>query len=456
MKRKIILNSLKCLLAMLVIITSGCEKFLDEKSNKKLAVPTTESDLQALIDNYITVNQNMPSAGEISADNYYFKDADFNAITPESNRRMHIWEKDNVFAAGGNDWRNVFSAIYICNSVLEQVSNASESGANASQFSNVKGQALFLRAFGYLDAAQIWALAYDPASSKTDLGLPLRVDTDFNKTSKRSSLEETYQQIISDLRMAIPLLPVKPLHVARASKPAAYGLMARTYLAMRDYKNAGLYADSCLQLYSTLIDYNTLTTSATYPIAKFNAEVIFERTLNTPTMMVNTRARIDPALYSSFTANDLRRTVLFRNLGDGTFGFKGGYAGGALLFGGITTNEMLLIRAESHARNGNTNNAVSDLNDLLRKRWKAGTFIPFTAASSAAALDLVLKERRKELIMRGLRWSDIKRLNKEGTNIQLSRMINGQTYNLPPDDHRYALPIPEDVIVLSGMTQNYR
>ncbi|SEM08104.1 hypothetical protein SAMN05216436_101351 [bacterium A37T11] len=56
--------------------------------------------------------------------------------------------------------------------------------------------------------------------------------------------------------------------------------------------------------------------------------------------------------------------------------------------------------------------------------------------------------------MRGLRWMDIKRLNKEGANITLTRNLNGQIYTLPPNDPRFALPIPEDVIDLSGMQQN--
>ena len=69
---------------------------------------------------------------------------------------------------------------------------------------------------------------------------------------------------------------------------------------------------------------------------------------------------------------------------------------------------------------------------------------------------LILLERRKELLMRGLRWMDLKRLNMEGAAITLTRTVNGQVYTLPPNDLRYALPIPEDVIAISGMQQNPR
>jgi hypothetical protein len=38
--------------------------------------------------------------------------------------------------------------------------------------------------------------------------------------------------------------------------------------------------------------------------------------------------------------------------------------------------------------------------------------------------------------MRGVRWFDLKRLNKEVENITLYRMVNNQTYILPPNDLR--------------------
>jgi hypothetical protein len=92
----------------------------------------------------------------------------------------------------------------------------------------------------------------------------------------------------------------------------------------------------------------------------------------------------------------------------------------------------------------------------LSKRWKNGFFQAVTASSAADALTKILTERRKELVFRGLRWADIKRLNLEGANISLTRKLNGQTYTLSPNHPRFALPIPDDVIQISGMPQNPR
>ena len=81
-------------------------------------------------------------------------------------------------------------------------------------------------------------------------------------------------------------------------------------------------------------------------------------------------------------------------------------------------------------------------------------FNPYTASSAQSALALILTERRKELIFRNLRWMDIKRLNKEGANIWLKRIVAGQTYTLPANDNRFALALPSDIISMTGMPQN--
>jgi len=71
-------------------------------------------------------------------------------------------------------------------------------------------------------------------------------------------------------------------------------------------------------------------------------------------------------------------------------------------------------------------------------------------------LQLILRERRKELVMRGIRWTDIKRLNLEGANIVLTRKIGADTFTLLPNDLRYALPLPESLLEVSELIQNPR
>jgi hypothetical protein len=100
---------------------------------------------------------------------------------------------------------------------------------------------------------------------------------------------------------------------------------------------------------------------------------------------------------------------------------------------------------------------MNNLNALLVKRWKTGTFIPLTASNTDDALNKILLERRKELCFRGIRWSDLKRLNKDlKYSKTLVRVLNGQTYTLLPNDPKYVLPIPDNEIRVSGIEQNLR
>ena len=98
--------------------------------------------------------------------------------------------------------------------------------------------------------------------------------------------------------------------------------------------------------------------------------------------------------------------------------------------------------------------ALNYLNSLLIKRFKTGNFIPVTATNSNDALDIILSERRKELIFRGLRWPDIKRLNRLGNQIILRRKIAGEIIQLLPNADYYALPLPADIIKQTGLKQN--
>ncbi|WEK17873.1 MAG: RagB/SusD family nutrient uptake outer membrane protein [Candidatus Pedobacter colombiensis] len=445
------------LIIFMLISTVGCKKFLDEKPNQQLVVPSTIKDLQSLLDDQALMNQKEPNASIVAADNYSVRTANWISVD-ELQRNMYVWSKENQFVAGGNNaWVVLYSQIYKANIVLDNIKGVNRNLGNQVEWDNVKGQALFIRAKCFLQGAFIWTPVYNEMTNDNDLGLPLRLDPNFNVPSQRASVKQTYFQVLEDLKQATSLLPVTPIHVIRPSKPAAFGLLARTYLAMGKPDSCLKYANLCLQLKNKLMDYNGgegINVLAEYPFMRFNPEVIYDSYMGQPTILYY--GNIDKELYDSYSDNDLRKKMYHRSSGAIDY-FKGSYSGTFNLFNGVATDEVYLMRAECFARLNDKESALTDLNTLISKRWKVGqTYVPFTTSTAEEALILVLNERRKELVFRGLRWMDIKRLNKLGANITLKRSINGQDYSLPPNDLGYAMPIPEDIILISGMKPNPR
>lgn len=438
-----------------MIFFSSCKKYLDAKPDKRLAIPSSVEDLRLLLDNATKMNTNAPVLGETSADNYYLPAAAYQSMHLIG-RNAYIWDTA-IYTPGAfpNEWSQTYNPIYSANTVIELLPGIERTVQNATSWDNTMGSALLFRAKFYLHAAWIWCRAYDPASADTDLGLPLRLNTNFKEPSFRSSVSQTYEQILLDLKKAVSLLPISPEHVMRPSRPAAYAYLARTYLSMRNYDSAFKYADLSLQLKNDLLDYNTLNTTPAFPFQRFNNEVI----MHSACFFIYQSAaplfaRVDSTLYTSYDANDLRRTLYFKSETDGTKSYRGSYDNSIFFFNGPATDEMFLTRAECRARKGDLPGALNDLNTLMQKRWKAGLFTPFTAIGQQHALELILTERRKELIFRDLRWMDIKRLNKEGYNIIPARLVENQLITLQPNSNAYARPLPPDIIDITGMAQN--
>jgi tetratricopeptide (TPR) repeat protein len=444
------------LIAMsLVCGLNACKKYLEAKPDSKLATLQSLKDLQSLLDDELRLNLTSVYSGEVSANDYYVTDVDLATLSKDGDRRMYNWEASNVFQSTSNDWYYSYLPVYYGNSILESLPNIERNNSNSVDYDNIKGQAYFFKGLGMFSASAIWCQAYDESTAEQQLGLPIRTGTDFNVPSVRSNLAATCQQLIADLKQAAALLKVKQVHVMRPGKVAAFAMLSRAYLYMNKYSEATLYADSALQLNNQLLDYNTLSASAENPVREFNIEVLMHLSVNTPAILNPSVAKIPNELYTQYKTGDLRKTIFFKSAANNTWTYKGSYTGNLNLFCGPAIDEMYLNRAEGYARAGKLTEALADLNQLLVKRWsKTAVYIPYQSNQQETVLNWVLTERRKELLMRGLRWMDVKRLNRMGANIDMARSMNSNGKILKPNDLRYALPIPESIINLSGIEQN--
>jgi len=456
MKRKFIkligLSVLHTLALTLIMISlSGCKKYLEAKPDQSIATPSTIDDLEGILNNYAFINARYSSAAEVSADNYYLKATDWTSLI-DVQRNLYNWQKYDLI---GGDYTSPYSAIEYANIVLDAIPKIQSSDVN--RLNAIKGNALFLRASYHYSLAQLFCKVYQSASASTDLGIALRLNSDVAIKPVRSSIAATYTSIIADLKSALDFLPAQPNIKYHASKCAVFGQLARTYLSMGDYTNASLYADSALSLYNKLIDFNTVSKTTTIPFAQFNDEVIYDARSAAPQALANSRAKIDTLLYKSYEGNDLRKSVFFKANADGSYAFKGNYTGqnNAAIFTGIATDELYFIKAECDARLGKINDALSALNTILNARWKKGTYVSIATTDKIALLTLILNERRKELIFRNLRWTDLRRLNLEDAfSKTLNRNLNGSVYILKPGSERYVIELDRSAVDLSGLIQN--
>ena len=449
------------LLTLCILMVTACNKqdeWLNVKSNKSDITPSTLQNYQAILDYDIYMNDNYPGLPLVSADNYYLNYTTWLGSSSYA-KNAYVWAQDvyqgNVVIG---DWNSPYINVEYANIALEGIGKIERTNQNQLDWDNIKGSALFYRAYAFYNLINEFANPYSATTAATDLGIPLRLSADINEKSVRASVQDGYNQIIIDLKQADDLLPSAALYQSRPGKTAAEALLAKVYLNIDDFVNAGLYADKALSRVSNLIDFNTLSLSTSRPFPAFpnNAEAIFYAT-NSIFSLAIINGLVDSTLLKSYNANDLRKTAFYNTGANGTT-FKGQYSGSVAPFGGLATNELYLIRAEVNARLGKTAAALQDLNTLLIKRWKTGSFLPYTALTPDDALLLVLTERRKELPFTGtIRWEDLRRLNKDSRFARtLIRMLNGQTYTLPASDPRYILPIPETEIRLSGIQQNPR
>src|SRR5690606_1733245 len=156
------------------------------------------------------------------------------------------------------------------------------------------------------------------------------------------------------------------------------------------------------QLNSQLLDYAIIPNDRPYPFDRFNSEVVFFSQMVGTGLLPESVARVDTALYASYTANDYRRALFFSESNDGFPSFTGDYGQntGAPKFNGITTAEMLLVRAESYARKNLTEAAGKDLTLLQENRMALtpAEIQQVMALSKDELLDVILQERRKELV----------------------------------------------------------
>lgn len=344
-------------------------------------------------------------------------------------------------------WEASFEAINRYNTVMKNEEEAKNNGViSQDTYDQYEGECLFLRALTYHNLMVHFALPYN-VEGNNDYGLPLYLTPhttpeEIQEGLKigRSSVKDTYKQIIQDLDDAERLLPeaIASSPITRASKGAAIALKTRVYLHMRDWDNVITEAKKLMgtdgSFTSPIGGYGLEDNPATpFTSADSNKESIFSienSSDDNPSVngalfaMFSGReggramCPTSPTLYNStyWPANDKRRNLLYYLQSEqepqSNYYYCDKYtslsnADNAPL---IRYAEVLLNYAEAALRDPATDNstALKALNAVRGRStdvYKASAF-----ATNVDMLNAILWERRIEFNGEGRRWEDIHRL----------------------------------------------
>lgn len=439
-------------------VFTGCDKYLDIKPKGKTLLSTVTDYDQWL---------NAPSlvngfGAPFGYTNYMTDNVDFvNASTPPTTPQelLYTWSlqfTSDVVSAPVL-WGEHYANINHYNTVLLGIDMATN--GTASQRRALKAEALLGRSLEYFYLVNEYGNPYDSMTAGKDLAVPFVISNDVTQTVPgRSTVDEIYKHIIDDTNEALADLPVNnSMNRLRGSRAAAYSLLARTYFYARNYTEASKNAELALSnTQATMINLNgPLPTSDQVGI---RPDVIYGRFV-----LGNFPAALD--FMRSFAGNDLRVTRMYRSLDNYQYTTRGATmfiplqvtASLQYVNTGTSVQEMKLIIAENAARSGELSVALKQLDDIRKNRIAASSYVPFQSSDKEAVLEEVLLERNHELAFSGLRWFDMRRLDKENRMGTVTRYdANGNvTATLPPHSSRYTLQIPTQVLSFNpGMPQN--
>jgi len=363
-------------------------------------------------------------------------------------------------------WLDAYTVVQQANLTMRNIDKLSS--ANPGAVNRIKGQALALRAHAHFDLFRYFGEEYDRNSTK--LGVPYVETYDIEQKPARLTVKGTYDKIEADLKLAKQLLSNTDEAVQPGNSRAYVDSLVVDAMLARMYNYAGL-SDSAIKYATYVINARPLASAAAFPLIWQDAslsEVIWTVKFEQGNSgigdniyyVVGNRASYRPTanllnLYN--TSSDIRYTSYFqvRPRGSSSRLVVSKYLAkqpfitkpdGIVDFKAFRTGEMYLIRAEAYARKGNDVSGLADVNALRTARGAA-----VGVETGAALLQGIMDERRKELVVEGHRFFDLKR-----TTRTIIRSTNCSNFcSLLPGAREWAFPIPQSEITANPqMVQN--
>jgi hypothetical protein len=340
----------------------------------------------------------------------------------------HSVKADNANIA--TVWAGIYSTINRANQVIDKLPAVNDATFTTEEKNALLGEAYFIRALAYFDLARTWG--------GVQLVVKATANIDDTKGLKRSTLAQTYAQVLSDLQTAEPLLP-ETTNRYRATRKTVWALLARFYLYQKDWPQAEAYASKLIadaeyrliKPYSAFFANNVVATDESiFEIAYSANNVNSHRGYWQPPANGGTRQWAPNEAFIALindlaTGGNRNAAVAITNQGlwYGNFYYRSPATDPAFV---LRIAEQYLIRAEARAQQSNLEGALADLDAVRDRAGLTGS----SATTEEALLLAIENERRLEFAFEPHRWYDLVRTGRAAA-------VLGVT-----DERRYLMPIP--------------
>lgn len=321
-------------------------------------------------------------------------------------------------------WSSAYNIIYMANGVLEGIENSEVISEEVGK--TLKGQALFIRAFTHLYLTNLYG------------EVPLALTTDYRKNAEvsRSSTIEVFEQVSSDLDLAIALLKdVKDYQSGERTRVnifAVLALRARVYLLQKNWIKAEELSTKVIAqtwLYEILEDLDKVflmnSKEAIWqisPLGGIGGGQFFTYTQDGFIFRGNNSSAIklsEDNFLASMQVEDKRLSQWVGFNETQEFYYPQKYKDGNS-WQNITEYSMVLrfaeqylIRAEARAMQGKLSNAIADVDKIRRRAGLNLIADTNPGINKEELLDVIIKERKLELFSEwGHRWFDLKRTGR--------------------------------------------
>ncbi|MDR6784067.1 hypothetical protein ABIE26_002544 [Pedobacter africanus] len=477
--KKINYTLILMLLACLTLIS--CKKFLEKepfgKTGKNTLFETVEGAKMAINGSYNSMlayyKNEFAMYADITSDNL-IKGNKASVLLPQFNFQSS--SGDDALAVG-DLWLHMYETLNNVNNILNAVPELKTKFPNqVKTLDSITGQALVMRAICHFDLSRVYAQPYNYTADASHLGIPLLFKTPSPGWQvARNTMKETYDQVILDLKNALPFLQQHANGTVQTSisYQAALALLSRVYLYQGNWEQCVTYADQVIANTAYLLAdaANYKSTFLLKPSLTLKPEVIFQLT---NTGLTNGGSSI-PTVYSDstgaqysasaklkslFDPDDIRLTQMF------TIPKKGENAGKYLTVkyadGTVTAinppaiqvirlSEVYLNRAEAKWNLQRYTEAANDIKTISQRAHPSRT-IDITYSSNSDLYKQIAEERNRELCFENHRFFDIIRRKEP---LQRGIDCNSSTCSLTYPNDKFVLPIPnKEVEANKAMKQN--